>query len=261
MSGDSRRESHTPVVVERLSELILEIDSDLATVREFVNACMADEHSDLSRLEAFDAEFYVGQLYERMALAKGYFEQVGIGPDVDVLLREAENLRNDVHDYGEKLVRLADAAKQDAEIEADVLRVSGDLHDKAIVLNLDLLAVEETYGKVKKLFARLQAVSGLAGGLTAMVDESRERILNPNIDNAIAEADRSASRPGAVPGREGRKLSTISELSGNYAARFVCPPCPKCGGKAKVERTEGRVRRIKCQSAKCGHRWKVSQSD
>jgi hypothetical protein len=181
MSGDSRRESRTPVAIERLSELIPEIDSSLAAVGKFVNACFAGEHSDLSRLEAFDAEFYVQQLYERMALARGYVDQLGIGPDAESLLREAEKLRDDVHDYGVELVKLADAAKGDAAAEADVLQASGELHDRAIVLNLDLLAVEAAYGTVKDLFARFE------GGFGPMVEELRARLLTSDVSAGTSD--------------------------------------------------------------------------
>ena len=166
MSGEFRHEVRASAAIERLSELIPEIDSNLVTVREFVNACFADEHSDLSRLEAFDAEFDVQQLYDCMALANGYFEQLGIGPDAEALVREVKELRDDVHDYGVELVKLADAVKGDAEAE-DILQVSGELHDKAIVLNLDLLAVEAAYGDLLPRFEGASRADGALQGKNA----------------------------------------------------------------------------------------------
>ena len=169
--GESRRESHDPVAIGRLSELIPEIDSGFAAVGEFVNACQAGEHSDLSWLEAFDAEFQAQQLYDRVALAKGYFEQLGIGPDADVLLNEVTKLRDDVLDYGEKLVRLADASKGDAAAEADVLQASSGLHDRALVLHCDLLAVEAAHETVKDLYctdSRVHPSSRMASGRRSM---------------------------------------------------------------------------------------------
>ncbi len=43
MSGEFRHEVRASAAIERLSELIPEIDSNLVTVREFVNACFADD--------------------------------------------------------------------------------------------------------------------------------------------------------------------------------------------------------------------------
>ncbi len=101
-----------------------------------------------------------------MALANGYFEQLGIGPDAEALVREVKELRDDVHDYGVELVKLADAVKGDAEAE-DILQVSGELHDKAIVLNLDLLAVEAAYGDLLPRFEGASRADGALQGKNA----------------------------------------------------------------------------------------------
>ena len=80
-------------------------------------------------------------------------------------------------------------------------------------------------------------------------------------ETAFARQFLTSHRHNDALAGEGKRASTTWESTGTYVARFVCPPCPECGGKAKVERTAGRVRHIKCRSGSCGHRWKVSNSE
>jgi hypothetical protein len=145
-----------------LSDLIQGIQGDLNAVRVFINACFVGEHSDLSRLDAFFSEFAVQRLFDQSALVNEYCQQLGIGPDADVLLREIGKLRDEVLDYGEKLVRLSDTAKGDAPAGTELLQLSAELADRSTLLNLELLAVEATFGKVKDLVAEVARESDSA---------------------------------------------------------------------------------------------------
>src|SRR4051812_21632224 len=107
MPGDSRQDVRVSSAIERLSELLSKVDSDIESVCGFLNRFHAGAFdASLIRLETFDADFCAGQLYGDLALAGGYFDQLGVGPDANVLLKEARELRDNVHDYGVGLVRL-----------------------------------------------------------------------------------------------------------------------------------------------------------
>jgi hypothetical protein len=98
------RNSHeaiVSVVIDRLSELIAEIDGDFERTQELFQEFKQFEFdSDKLRRRIDEAVLSASFLYEDMAIAKGYFDQVCLGPDAEALLKQIGDLQQDIPEYG-----------------------------------------------------------------------------------------------------------------------------------------------------------------
>lgn len=173
MSGDFRQEVRVAAAIERLSELVPAVDSNIKHIHEILNAFESGEYeASLIRLETFDADFCAGQLYDVLALARGYFKQLGLGPDAKVMLKEAEKRRENLRDYGVCLVHISDLESGRLGNHTDAAQTISEAREKEMLLRLDSIGVALSFNEIRAKFDKIR--DSATGNVGAQPPENAE---------------------------------------------------------------------------------------